>query len=347
MTIKDETFPSSSHTFFNRYHKQPKEHKISASIKPMNMSYLNPKTVHLIGIPGLEHVQFWIGFPFLAVCIVAILGNIILLIIIPAERSLHQPMYIFLAVLAATDIGLCAAIAPKMFAIFWFRSYSMAFDACLAQLFFIHALQCMESGILLAMAFDRYIAICDPLRHTSILTPSVLGRLMGVVAVRAAVLVGLLPVLIRRLHVFHSVRIAHSYCEHMAVVKLAAEDTRVNKICGLFVGFSILGFDMILILISYGLIFQAVFRLPQKEARLKAFNTCTAHIFVFLEFYILAFFSFFSHRVGHVAPPTHILLSTIYLLLPPALNPVVYGVKNMVIRKRVAQIFLLNHGSQQ
>ncbi|XP_026374151.2 olfactory receptor 52A1-like [Ursus arctos] len=313
----------------------------------VNTSYLNPRTVILIGIPGLEHVQFWIGFPFFAVCLVALLGNIILLLIIPTERSLHQPMYIFLAVLAATDVGLCGAIAPKMLAIFWFRSCSMAFDTCLAQLFFIHALQCTESGILLAMAFDRYIAICDPLRHTSILTPSILGRMIVIVAIRAIVLVGLLPILIKRLHAFHSIVIAHSYCEHMAVVKLAAEDVRVNTTCGLFVGFAILGFDMVFILISYMLIFQAVFRLHQKEARLKAFNTCTAHIFVFLEFYILAFFSFFSHRFGHVAPPTHILLSTIYLLVPPALNPIVYGVKNKVIRKRVARIFLLSHISHQ
>ena len=307
------------------------------------MSYMDPKTVTLTGIPGLEHVQFWIGFSFFAVCLVALLGNIILLIIIPTEHSLHQPMYIFLAVLAATDIGLCVAIAPKMLAIFWFGFYSMAFDACLAQLFFIHALQGMESGILLAMAFDRYVAICDPLRYTSTLTPFILVSMVLVVAIRATVLVGILPILIKRLHFFHSTVIAHPYCEHMAVVKLAAEDIHVNKTCGLFVGFTILGFDMIFILISYILIFQAVFSLHQKEARLKAFNTCTAHIFVFLEFYILAFFSFFSHRFGHVVPSTHILLSTIYLPVPPALNPIVYGVKNKVIRKRVAWLFSLNH----
>ncbi|KAM9767487.1 olfactory receptor 52A1-like [Dama dama] len=312
-------------------------------MESMNMSYMDPKTVTLIGIPGLEYVQFWIGFSFFAVCLVALLGNIILLIIIPTEHSLHQPMYIFLAVLAATDIGLCVAIAPKMLAIFWFGFYSMAFDACLAQLFFIHALQGMESGILLAMAFDCYVSICDPLRYTSTLTPFILVSMVLVVAIRATVLVGILPILIKRLHFFHSIVIAHSYCEHMAVVKLAAEDIRVNKTCGLFVGFTILGFDMIFILISYILIFQAVFRLHQKEAQLKAFNTCTAHIFVFLEFYILAFFSFFSHRFGHVVPSTHILLSTIYLLVPPALNPIVYGVKNKVIHKCVAWLFFLNH----
>ena len=311
-----------------------------------NMSYLNPKTVILIGIPGLEHVQFWIGFPFFSVCLVALLGNVILIIIIATERSLHQPMYIFLAVLAATDLGLCVAIAPKMLAIFWFGSYSMAFDACLTQLFFIHALQGMESGILLAMAFDRYIAICDPLRHASILTPLFLAQMVLMVAIRTTVLVGILPILLKRLQIFQSVVIAHSYCEHMAVVKLAAEDVHINKSYGLFVAFAILGFDLIFVFISYIFIFRAVSHLPQKEARLKAFNTCTSHIVIFLEFYILAFFSFFSHRFGHVSPYTHIFLSTIYLLVPPALNPIVYGVKTTEIRKRVAQICIMKHDSR-
>ncbi|XP_010988956.2 olfactory receptor 52A1 [Camelus dromedarius] len=303
-----------------------------------NMSYLNLKTVILIGIPGLEHVQFWIGFPFLGVCLLALLGNIFLLIIIATERSLHQPMYIFLAVLAATDLGLCVAIAPKMLAIFWFGSCSMSFDACLTQLFFIHALQGTESGILLAMAFDRYVAICDPLRHTSILTPVFLIQMVLMVAIRATVLVGILPILLKGLQLFQSVIIAHSYCEHMAVVKLAAEDVHINKSHGLFVAFAILGFDMIFVFISYILIFQAVFHLPHKAARLKAFHTCTSHIAIFLEFYILAFFSFFSHRFGHISPYAHILLSTIYLLVPPALNLIVYGVKTKEIRRRVAQL---------
>ncbi|XP_027703062.1 olfactory receptor 52A1-like [Vombatus ursinus] len=308
-----------------------------------NNSFLDPTTVTLVGIPGLEHIHFWIGFPFCVLCVVALLGNVLLLTIIPMERSLHQPMYIFLAMLAAIDLGLCAAIAPKMLAIFWFSACTMAFHACLTQLFFIHALQGMESGILLAMAFDRYVAICDPLRHSAILTPTILSRMILIVAVRAVVLVGLLPILIRRLHFFHTTIIAHSYCEHMAVVKLLAGNVQLNTSFGLFVAFAILGFDMVFVLVSYTLIIWTIFHLPQKEARLKALNTCTAHVFVFLEFYALAFFSFFSHRFGHVAPFAHILLSTLYLLVPPALNPIVYGVKTKEIRVKMLRIFTPNN----
>uniref|UniRef100_G3U821 Olfactory receptor n=1 Tax=Loxodonta africana TaxID=9785 RepID=G3U821_LOXAF len=302
---------------------------------PLNTSLPSPTSFFLLGIPGPECVHVWIGIPFCSMYAVAVVGNVTILAAVRAERSLHEPMFLFLCMLSVTDLVLSNSTLPRMLCLFWLRAHDIAFDACLTQMFFIHSHECMESGILLAMAFDRYVAICDPLRYTSILTPSILVWMLLVVAIRATVLVGLLPILINRLHLFQSTVIAHTYCEHMAVVKLAAEDIRVNKICGLFVGFTILGFDMIFILISYILIFQAVFHLNQKKARLRAFNTCTAHIFVFLEFYILAFFSFFSHRFGHVAPSTHILLSTIYLLVPHALNPIVYGVKNKVIFKWV------------
>ena len=126
----------------------------------------------------------------------------------------------------------------------------------------------------------------------------------------------------------------------MAIVELAAEDIRVNKIYGLFVAFAILGFDIIFITMSYVRIFVTVFQLPQKEARVKAFNTCIAHICVFLPFYLLAFFSFFTHRFGsHIPPYVHILLSNLYLLVPPFLNPIVYGVKTKEIRRHVWKMF--------
>uniref|UniRef100_A0A8C0SRC1 Olfactory receptor n=2 Tax=Canis lupus TaxID=9612 RepID=A0A8C0SRC1_CANLF len=281
------------------------------------------------------------GIPFCAMYIIALFGNSLILVIIKSERSLHEPMYLFLAMLGATDIALSTCILPKMLGIFWFHLPDIYFDACLFQMWLIHTFQGIESGILLAMALDRYVAICDPLRHATIFTHKLLTQIGVGVMLRAALLGAPCLILIKcRLKHFRTTVVSHSYCEHMAIVKLATEDIRVNKIYGLFVAFIILGLDIIFITISYIRIFITVFNLPQREARLKAFNTCIAHICVFLEFYLLGFFSFFTHRFGfHIPPYIHILLSNLYLLVPPLLNPIVYGVKTKQIRDRVSKIF--------
>ncbi|XP_027798611.1 olfactory receptor 52A5-like [Marmota flaviventris] len=301
-----------------------------------------PSVFTLVGIPGLEPVQCWIGIPFCAMYVIAVIGNSLILVIIKKENSLHIPMYIFLAMLAATDMALSTCILPKMLGIFWFHWPEISFDACLLQMGLIHSFQATESGVLLAMALDRYVAICNPLRHATVFSQKLLTHLGVGVTLRATFLILPSLLLIKcRLKLYQTTVISHSYCEHMAVVKLAAEDIRVNKIYGLFVAFAILGFDIIFITMSYVRIFVTVFQLPQKEARVKAFNTCIAHICVFLQFYLLAFFSFFTHRFGsHIPPYVHILLSNLYLLVPPFLNPIVYGVKTKEIRRHAWKMFV-------
>ncbi|XP_037695615.1 olfactory receptor 52A1-like [Choloepus didactylus] len=308
-----------------------------------NATVFMPSVLTLVGIPGLESVQCWIGIPFCVMYLIAMAGNSLLLFIIKSERSLHEPMYIFLGMLGATDIALGSTIMPKMLGIFWFHMPEIYFDSCLLQMWLIHMFQGIESGILLAMALDRYVAICYPLRHATVFTHQVLSLIVAVVIFRAAIFVAPCLVLIKcRLQFYHTTVISHSYCEHMAIVKLAAGNVQVNKIYGLFVAFSVAGFDLIFITLSYILIFITVFHLPQKEARFKAFNTCIAHICVFLQFYLLAFFSFFTHRFGsHVPPYIHILLSSIYMLFPPFLNPLVYGIKIKQIRVHVVRMFCL------
>ncbi|XP_058162402.1 olfactory receptor 52A1-like [Dasypus novemcinctus] len=306
-----------------------------------NITVFMPSVLTLIGIPGLESLQCWIGIPFCAMYLIAMVGNSLLLFVIKSERSLHEPMYIFLGMLGATDIALGSSILPKMLGIFWFHMTEIYFESCLLQMWLIHTFQCIESGILLAMALDRYVAICYPLQHTTIFTHQLVTLIGAVVALRAAVLVAPCLVLIKcRLQFYHTTVISHSYCEHMAIVKLAAENVQINKIYGLFVAFTVAGFDLTLIILSYIQIFITVFRLPQKEARFKAFNTCIPHICVFLQLYLLAFFSFFTHRFGsHIPPYIHILFSSIYLLFPPFLNPLVYGIKTKQIRIHMVKVF--------
>uniref|UniRef100_A0A452QFK8 Olfactory receptor n=1 Tax=Ursus americanus TaxID=9643 RepID=A0A452QFK8_URSAM len=305
-----------------------------------NITVFMPSVLTLIGIPGLQSVQCWIGIPFCAIYLIAMIGNSMLLIIIKSERSLHEPMYIFVAMLGVTDIALATTIMPKMLGIFWFHVPEIYFESCLLQMWLIHSFQGIESGILMAMALDRYVAICYPLRHRAIFTHQLVTQIGAMITLRAAILVAPCLVLIKcRLQFYHTTIISHCYCEHMAIVKLAAENVRINKIYGLFVAFTIAIFDITFITLSYMQIFFTVFRLPQKEARWKAFNTCIAHICVFLQFYFLGFFSFFTHRFGaHVPPYIHILFSSLYLLVPPFLNPLVYGAKTKQIRIHVVKM---------
>ncbi|NXG56138.1 O52R1 protein, partial [Hemiprocne comata] len=299
-------------------------------------TFSHPPYFLLVGIPGLEKQQFWIAFPFCIMYAIAVLGNITLLLIIRAEKSLHQPMYLFLAMLAFTDLVLSTSTLPKMLGIFWLGSREIGFLSCLAQLFFIHTFSSVESGVLMAMALDRYVAVCHPLRHSSILSMQVVVALGGLVLVRGVLLVSPLCFLLYRLPFCQHQLISHSYCEHMATVKLACGDTRVNFIYGLFVAFTVTGSDLILISVSYTMILQVVLRLPSTEARLKAFSTCASHVCIILAFYVPALFTFLTHRFGqNISPHVHIMVANLYLLVPPMLNPIVYGVRTNKLWDRV------------
>ncbi|XP_064381378.1 olfactory receptor 52R1-like [Dromaius novaehollandiae] len=314
-----------------------KKHFMSS---PNSTTVSYPPTLLLVGIPGLEKEQFWLAFPFGMMYAIAVLGNITLLVFLKTEPSLHEPMYLFLAMLAFTDLVLSTAALPKMLSIFWLGSGEIGFLSCLVQLFFIHAFSSVESGVLMAMALDRYVAICYPLRHSSILSVPVVVTLGSLVLARGVVLVSPVCFLLRRLPFCQRHIISHSYCEHMAVVKLACGETTVNAIYGLFVAFAVAGFDVIVIFVSYTTILQVVMRLPSTEARLKAFSTCASHVCVILALYTPALFTFLTHRFGQNIPHSlHIMVANLYLLLPPVLNPIIYGVRTKPIRDRVVLLF--------
>ncbi|NWY07624.1 O52K1 protein, partial [Nothoprocta ornata] len=299
-------------------------------------SNTTPKMFLLTGIPGLEEMHRWISIPFSTAFAIALLGNSTLLYVIKTEPSLHKPMFYFLSMLASTDLVLSLTTMPKMLGIFWFKAQAIPFEACLVQMFFLHSFSIVESAVLLAMAFDRYVAVCHPLRYGSILTGSLVVTIGLLALLRASVLMLPLPFLLRRLPYCHSRVISHCYCEHMAVVKLACADTRVNNIYGILVTFLVGGFDLLSIGHSYLRILRTVFSLASKEEKLKAFGTCLDHICAILVFYTPAILSSLIHRFGHrIAPHVHILMANLYLLLPPVMNPIVYGVKTKQIRERV------------
>ncbi|XP_059583012.1 olfactory receptor 52R1-like [Alligator mississippiensis] len=310
------------------------------------MSMLNastpfhPAAFLLVGIPGLEATQFWIAFPFCIMYVIAMVGNVIVSFIIKTEPSLHEPMYLFLAMLAITDLVLSTSTIPKMLGVFWLDSREIGFHACLTQMFFIHTFSSVESGVLMAMALDRYIAIRYPLRHSRILSIPMTMTIGSLVLIRGVLLISPFSILASRLPFCGHRLISHSYCEHMAVVKLVCGDARANVVYGLLVAFVVVGFDVLVISVSYAMILRTVMRLPSTEARLKAVSTCTSHTCVILALYVPALFTFLTHRFGHHIPHhVHIMVANLYLLVPPMLNPIVYGVRTKQIRDRVIRLF--------
>nr|XP_008173236.1 olfactory receptor 52E2-like [Chrysemys picta bellii] len=302
--------------------------------------FTNPSTFILLGIPGLESAHVWISIPFFTMYTIAILGNFTILFIVKMEPSLHGPMYYFLCMLAVSDLVLCTSILPKTLSIFWFNSKEINFSACLTQMYFIHCFLLMDSGILVAMALDRYVAICHPLRHSTILTNSVVAKVGLAVVLRSGLLVLPYLLLAKQWPYCRTNIIPHTHCEHMAVVKLACADTHVSSYYGLFVIFCVIILDVFFIAVSYTQILRDIFSLPTKDARLKTFGTCGSHLCAILAFYIPGLFSSLTYRFGLNVPlHFHVLMANMYLLVPPMLNPIIYGVKTQQIRDRLLQLF--------
>ncbi|XP_053872020.1 olfactory receptor 52E2-like [Malaclemys terrapin pileata] len=303
-----------------------------------NLTLSDPSTFILMGIPGLEAAHIWISIPFSMSYIIGLLGNFTVLFVVYKEQTLHKPMYLLLCMLALTDIGMSTSIVPKALCIFWFNLKGITVGGCFTQMFFLHAVSVMKSAVLVTMSFDRYIAICSPLRYATILTNTRVAKL-GLVGLMRAVLYALpMPLLLRRLPFCANRIIPHTYCEHIAVAKISCGDITVNRMYGLVLGFVFIGSDLTLIALSYGLIIRAVLRISSKGAHQKALSTCTAHICVILMSYASNLFSNLTHRFGQgIAPHVHIILANLYFFVPPMLNPIIYGVKTQELREKLGK----------
>ncbi|XP_009975683.1 PREDICTED: olfactory receptor 52I2-like [Tauraco erythrolophus] len=290
----------------------------------------------LVGVPSLEAFPTCLGILFCSGYIITLVGNGVVLLVIGLDNSLRDPNHCFLGMLAIIDVVMATSIVPKMLSVFWLNSAEIGYMACFVQMFLVHSTTSEESGVLLAMAVDRYIAICHPLRYRAILNRQTIAQIGLAIVVRALLFMVPLTGMVTNLPCCRSRVVPHSYCEHMAVAKLACADPRPSRLYSVAGSSLIVGMDMAFIAVSYGMILKTALG---KKSCWKAFSTCGCHICVVLLYYIPGIVSIYAQQFGSgVSVQARVLLADLYLTFPTMLNPIVYSMRTKQIRQAVLKM---------
>ncbi|XP_017500870.3 olfactory receptor 7G1-like [Manis javanica] len=300
----------------------------------------------LLGLTEDPEVQLSLFGLFLSVYLVTILGNLLIILAVSSEPHLHTPMYFFLCNLSFTDICISTTTIPKMLVNIQAQNQHISFTGCITQVCFVFIFAGFENFILAAMAYDRYVAICHPLRYTDIMTPwlCVLLILLSLLITSGVSVLHSLMVL--RLSFCQDLAIPHFFCELAHVLKLACSDTFINNfliyfLSGLFAGVPLCG-----IIFSYTQIGSSVLRMPSVEGKVKAFSTCGSHLTVVSLFYGTVFGVYISSLITDSSRKTAIA-STMYTVVPQMMNPFIYSLRNRdmkaALRKLISGYLLFCH----
>nr|XP_003465384.1 olfactory receptor 56A3-like [Cavia porcellus] len=285
------------------------------------------------------HWRLWLSLPLGLLFLLAMGANTILLITIRMEASLHEPMYYLLSLLSLLDIVLWLTVIPKVLAIFWFDSKSISFFACFLQMFIMNSFLAMESCTFLVMAYDRYVAICHPLRYPSIINDQFVIKAAIFILTRNILFPTPIPILSARLHYCGQNVIENCICANMSVSRLSCDDVTVNRLYQFAGGWTLLGSDLILIFLSYSLILRAVLRLKAEGAVAKALSTCGSHFILILFFSTILLVFVLTHVAKKkISPDVPVMLNVLHHVIPAALNPIVYGVRTQDIKQGIQRL---------
>ncbi|XP_043927813.1 olfactory receptor 52K1-like [Protopterus annectens] len=286
----------------------------------------------LTGFPGLHSIHSWISIPFLFIFLVMLFGNLTVLLVIATEQSLHEPMYYLISFLSVVDLLIGVTLLPQLLIILWLGSQTIRFDSCILQMFFLSFVVSMESSVLVLMAYDRFVAVCKPLRYSAVITNKFILKGGFAISVRSLCIVLPLPVLATALKYNSKSIIDNVYCEYFAVVSAAQIHSALNDIYLYLICFLVILPDTVMIGLSYYMIVRAALKLRSKEAQLKLFSTCSSHVLGILSFYISGAVSLLVFLVENEVPIfMHSLFSVLYISVPPTVNPLIYGIKTKAI----------------
>ncbi|XP_018429941.1 PREDICTED: olfactory receptor 52K1-like [Nanorana parkeri] len=243
-------------------------------------------------------------------------------------------MYFLMSLLFTVNLSSTTAILPKFLLDLSFDINQITFSGCLSQMFYIYFMAIFESGVILSMALDRFIAICRPLQYNNIMTPRLLLQLAFIGVARSALFVSPMVILTSRVHFCKSNIILNFVCENMGILSLACGDISKQQAVGLMVRILVTVIDVSLLLLSYSSIIYTAMKIAVGKARHKALHTCGAHLTVATMIYVSALLSSIVYRMQtHISYDIQNLFNAIYLMLPASLNPFIYGLGVKEIRR--------------
>ncbi|XP_041734641.1 olfactory receptor 10A4-like, partial [Coregonus clupeaformis] len=289
------------------------------------------------GERGLKDVYLELAIFLLVVYLMILIVNLIILTLVATEPKLQSPMYIFLSNLSLIDIVISTTVLPKMIAVCLWNDTTISYSACFLQLYIYLSFQTVESMLLCVMAYDRYVAICNPLRYSSIITKRVCGML-ATSAWASGLSLPAFCVIFTAQMPFCSNKINFWFCDFPPVVSLSCSDSTfmidVALVCALIAIYC----PFTVIVWSYFRIIVAVCNIASSEGRMKAFSTCSSHLTVVLTFYLAHSCVYISAKSENVHCNVLILISIVNCFLTPVMNPIIYSFRNKEIKAALRKL---------
>ncbi|XP_057565873.1 olfactory receptor 10H1-like [Hippopotamus amphibius kiboko] len=294
----------------------------------------------LLGFSTFPHLQLMFFLLFLLMYLFTLLGNLLIMTTIWREPSLHTPMYLFLCALSISEVLYTFAIIPRMLADLLSTNHSISFMACASQMFFSFTFGFTHAFLLTVMGYDRYVAICHPLRYNVLMSPHGCACLVAWSWVGGSVIGLVVTSTIFHLTFCGSNVIHHFGCHVQPLLKLTCGDivSTVAMGVGLVCITAQLG-CCLLILLSYAFIMTAILKIPSTEGRQKAFSTCASHLTVVVVHYGFASVIYLKPK-GPQSLEIDTLMGTTYTVLTPFLSPIIFSLRNKELKNAMKKTFL-------
>ncbi|KAM3940288.1 olfactory receptor 6B1-like [Leptodactylus fuscus] len=298
-------------------------------------------TFIIIGFPSSHPIQILFFFIFLFMYILTTVENLLVIIIVWSSRNLHKPMYFFLGNLSFLEAWYVTVTVPKLLSIFLTENNQITFTACMTQLFFFLFLGCTECVLLTVMAFDRYVAICNPLHYVTIMNWQFCFVLACCTWITGFVISIIKIYFISQLTFCHSNLVNHFYCDVSPLLNLACTDMKQTEVVDFILALIILLVPLLLTCFSYLCILATIVRIPHTRGRIKAFSTCASHLVVVVILYSTTLFMYARPSKAQ-SINSNKLVSVVYTVVTPFLNPIIYCLRNKEVKEAVNKLFFRN-----